>query len=151
MQLLLRITMATIAPPIWRLIRVPDRVTLHQLHRVLQINFCHLYYQLYAFQLESRRFEAPDPESEVEDATAIRLCNLDLSPGSQFTYIYDFGDGWEHNYCRGDRTSDAVGAWAGLVSSSSRWRTSRTAGRCWRTIGVHGSAGGAERSEPSQA
>jgi hypothetical protein len=97
MQLLLRITMAEIAPPIWRLIRVPEQFTLHQLHRVLQIVFSHLDYHLYAFQFESRHFEAPDPESEAEDATATRLCDLALSPGSQFTYVYDFGDGWEHN------------------------------------------------------
>jgi hypothetical protein len=96
MQLLLRITMAAIVPPIWRLIRVPDQFTLHQLHRVLQIVFSRLDYHLYAFELGSRQFEAPDPESEAEDSTAIRLCDLDLSPGSQFAYMYDFGDGWEH-------------------------------------------------------
>ena len=97
MQLLLRITMAEIAPPIWRLIRAPDQFTLHQLHRVLQIVFSHLDYHLYEFQLGARRFEAPDPESEAEDATAIRLCDLALSPGSRLTYVYDFGDRWEHN------------------------------------------------------
>jgi len=96
-QLLLRITMAEIVPPIWRLIRVPDQFTLHQLHRVLQIVFSRLDYHLYEFQFESRHFEAPDPESEAEDATATRLADLALSPGSQFTYVYDFGDGWEHH------------------------------------------------------
>lgn len=93
MQLLLRITMAAITPPIWRLIRVPDQFTLHQLHRILQIVFSHLDYHLYEFQVRSRRFEAPDPESEAEDATAIKLCDLDLSPGSEFVYLYDFGEG----------------------------------------------------------
>lgn len=97
MQLLLRITMAEITPLIWRLIRVPDHFSLHQLHRVLQIVFSRLDYHLYEFQVESRRFEAPDPESEAEDATAARLCALALSPGSQFIYVYDFGDGWEHD------------------------------------------------------
>ncbi|MBH0198241.1 MAG: plasmid pRiA4b ORF-3 family protein [Nitrospira sp.] len=97
MQLLLRITMAEITPSIWRLIRVPDRFTLHQLHRVLQIVFSHLDCHLYAFELELRHFEAPDPESEAEDATATRLCDLALSPGSQLTYVYDFGDGWKHD------------------------------------------------------
>ena len=68
MQLLLRITMAEITPPIWRLVRVPDRFTLHQLHRVLQVVFSRLDYHLYAFEIGSRRFEAPDEESEAEDA-----------------------------------------------------------------------------------
>ena len=97
MQLLLRITMAEITPPIWRLVRVPDRFTLHQLHRVLQVVFSRLDYHLYAFEIGSRRFEAPDEESEAEDATEITLSNLALSPRSQLTYIYDFGDGWEHH------------------------------------------------------
>ena len=96
-QLQLRIIMAEITPPIWRLVRVPDRFTLHQLHRVLQIVFSRLDYHLYAFRMGSRSFEAPDPESEAEDATAIVLNSLGLLPGSQFTYIYDFGDGWEHS------------------------------------------------------
>jgi len=89
--------MAGITPPIWRLVRVPDRFTLHQLHRVLQIVFSRLDYHLYAFSIGSRRFEAPDPESEAEDATSIALNSLALSPGSRFTYVYDFGDGWEHS------------------------------------------------------
>ncbi len=96
MQFLLRITMAEIAPSIWRLIRVPDQFTLHQLHRILQIIFSRLDYHLYAFELGSSQFDAPDPESEAEDATRIRLCDLALSTGSQFTYLYDFGDGWRH-------------------------------------------------------
>ncbi|MDH5642132.1 MAG: plasmid pRiA4b ORF-3 family protein [Nitrospira sp.] len=96
MQFLLRITMAEITPPIWRRIRVPEQFTLRQLHRVIQIVFSHLDYHLYEFELESRHFEAPDPESEAEDATATRLCDLAISPGSQFTYVYDFGDNWEH-------------------------------------------------------
>lgn len=81
----------------WSRIRVPDQFTLHQLHRVLQIIFSHLDYHLYAFQLGSRHFEIPDSESAAEGATATRLCDLVLSPGSQFTYLYDFGDGWEHH------------------------------------------------------
>jgi hypothetical protein len=89
--------MAEITPPIWRLIRVPDQFTLHQLHRILQIVFSRLDYHLYAFRVGSRRFEAPDPESEAEDATRIMLSELALGPGAAFSYLYDFGDGWEHH------------------------------------------------------
>lgn len=32
----------------------------------------------------------------MEDAMAVALSNLALSPGSRFTYLYDFGDDWEH-------------------------------------------------------
>ena len=97
MQILLRVTMREITPPIWRLLRVPDQFTLHQLHRILQIAFARLDYHLYAFEVGSRRFEAPGPESEGEDATAIPLSEFGLTRGSQFAYLYDFGDGWGHD------------------------------------------------------
>lgn len=89
--------MAEITPAIWRLVRVPDRFSLHQLHRVLQIVFSRLDYHLYAFDVGERRFEAPHPDSEAEDASAIALSDLALSKDSRFTYLYDFGDGWEHD------------------------------------------------------
>jgi len=89
--------MAEIAPAIWRLIRVPDHYTLHQLHRVLQIVFSRLDYHLYAFEVGENRFETPDPDSDGEDASAIVLSDLSLSKGSRFAYIYDFGDGWGHD------------------------------------------------------
>jgi hypothetical protein len=46
-----------------------------------------------------RRFEAPDtePAHESEDATVTPLRDLKLSAGSRFTYVYDFGDDWEHD------------------------------------------------------
>jgi hypothetical protein len=98
-QQLLRVTMRAIDPPIWRLVRVPDAFTLHQLHRVFQIVFSRLDYHLYAFEVGARRFEAPDPEAEheSEDATVTPLRDLTLSAGSRFTYVYDFGDNWEHD------------------------------------------------------
>lgn len=96
MQLLLRVEMREITPPIWRLLRVPDGFTLHQFHRVLQIAFSRLDYHLYAFEFGSRRLEAPHPDSEAEDATGVRLTELGLEPGARFGYLYDFGDGWEH-------------------------------------------------------
>jgi hypothetical protein len=91
--------MCDIAPPIWRRIRVPDSFTLHQLHRVLQIVFSRLDYHLYSFDVGGREFQAPDPEAEyeTEDATATRLRDLKLSAGSQFTYLYDFGDDCRHD------------------------------------------------------
>ena len=96
-QLLLRVTMVGIAPPIWRLLLVPERFTLHQLHRLLQIVFSRLDYHLYEFRIGGRRFEAPDPEATGEPSTKAKLAALEFKPGSRFIYLYDFGDGWEHD------------------------------------------------------
>lgn len=92
----LRVTLAEIEPAIWRLVRVPDEYTLHQLHRVFQLLFGWLDYHLYDFRIGERRFEAPDPEAEGEDSTRMRLRRLGLGAGDRFTYTYDFGDNWEH-------------------------------------------------------
>lgn len=92
----LRITVADIDPPIWRRVRVPDAYTLHQLHRVIQMLFGWLDDHLYSFRVGERRFEAPDEEAEDEDATAVRLRDLQLGEDARLTYTYDFGDNWVH-------------------------------------------------------
>jgi hypothetical protein len=92
----LRIMIAEIEPPIWRLVRVPDTYSLHQLHRIIQLLFGWLDYHLYLFRVGERRFEAPDEEADGEDSTAIRIGDLALSNGARFTYTYDFGDDWIH-------------------------------------------------------
>jgi hypothetical protein len=92
----LRITLADIEAPVWRYVRVPDAYTLDQLHRVIQLLFGWLDYHLYSFEVGERRFEAPLSDAEDEDATAIRLRDLQLSKGARFTYTYDFGDNWVH-------------------------------------------------------
>lgn len=83
----------------WRIVQVPEAFTLHQLHRVLQIVFSWLDYHLYEFQIGRRRFVAPHPEADdkAEDSTSVRLADIKLPPGTQFTYVYDFGDGWTHD------------------------------------------------------
>ena len=92
----LRITIAETEPPIWRLVRVPDAYTLHQLHRVIQLVFGWLDYHLYEFEVGGRRFEEPLEEAEQEDSTAVRLRDLALDTGARLTYTYDFGDNWVH-------------------------------------------------------
>ncbi len=79
MQLLLRITMAAITPPIWRLIRVPDRFTLYQLHRVLQSCLAILTTTSMSSSLTLVALRLRTQSPRPEDATAIRLCDLDLS------------------------------------------------------------------------
>ncbi|HEX2203988.1 MAG TPA: plasmid pRiA4b ORF-3 family protein [Longimicrobium sp.] len=92
----LRITLAEIEPPIWRRVLVPDAYTLGQLHRVIQLLFGWMDYHLYRFEAGERRFEAPHPEAEDEDSTAVHLRDLALRKRARLTYTYDFGDHWVH-------------------------------------------------------
>lgn len=94
----LRITIAGIEPPIWRMVRVPDAYTLHQMHRVIQLLFGWLdhEYHLYEFRIGERRFEEPDEEAQGEDSTTTLLRDLRLATEARFTYTYDFDASWVH-------------------------------------------------------
>jgi hypothetical protein len=105
----LRVTLRDIDPPIWRRLLIPDRLTLHQLHRVLQLVFGWQDYHLYAFELGDRRFEAPDPEAEGENAAATPVSALGLGAGAEFVYRYDYGDDWEHTILVEEVEPDAGG------------------------------------------
>jgi hypothetical protein len=91
-----RATIVDIEPPIWRLIRVPDDFLLHQLHRVLQLAFGWLDYHLHEFRVGSRRIEGPHEEAQSPTTLDVALRDLHLVKGSRLTYVYDFGDDWEH-------------------------------------------------------
>lgn len=91
-----RITLRHITPPIWRQIAVPGGFGLDQLHRSIQLSFGWLDYHLYQFEFGKRRFRPAHAETEGEEAEAIDLEDLDLERGSRLTYIYDWGDHWEH-------------------------------------------------------
>jgi hypothetical protein len=93
----LRVTVDEIEPPIWRRVRVSTHMTLHDLHRVLQLVLgwydCHLY----SFDIGDRAFEGPGPMRRGEDARKVKLGSLGLSSGDEFFYTYDFGDDWRHH------------------------------------------------------
>ena len=92
----LHISLTEIDPPIWREVAVRSSTTLHELHRIIQMAFSWQDYHLYDFRVGGRRFEAPDPETESEDASRVQLRSLSLEPGNSFDYVYDFGDDWRH-------------------------------------------------------
>lgn len=121
-DLILHVALRDIDPPIWRRLRVPDRLTLHQLHRVLQLAFGWLDYHVYEFTPEGPgtagggtrgprrtgaarvRYAVPDPEwddgdgaPETRDSREVTLRALALRRGARLTYTYDFGDDWAHD------------------------------------------------------
>ena len=93
----LRITIRGIEPPIWREVSVPDSYSLLQLHRCIQLVFDWVDYHLFEFRVGSRHFGRPEYEMGGEDAAAAYLSDLGLATGSKLLYVYDMGDGWEHD------------------------------------------------------
>jgi hypothetical protein len=97
----LEITLAESKPPIWRRLRVLGDTSLDSLHMIIQHAMGWTNSHLYQFEVADRRYSEPDPEDDYseeppEDARRKRLRDLGLRQGSEFSYIYDFGDWWEH-------------------------------------------------------
>ncbi|MBF6560332.1 MAG: plasmid pRiA4b ORF-3 family protein [Candidatus Binataceae bacterium] len=93
-----RLVLEGVEPAVWRRIQVPIDFTLARLHRVVQAVMGWQDYHLHQFTICGRAYGVPDPEDEhnVIEEGAVRLCDLQLSPGDRLEYLYDFGDDWQH-------------------------------------------------------
>jgi hypothetical protein len=96
----LRIDLAGITPRIWRRVEVPLDLTLKHLHDVIQAAMgwqdCHLY----AFHVGDATYGEPTTSAfDGHRTLSTRVAKLRalLDRGvDRFTYVYDFGDDWEH-------------------------------------------------------
>lgn len=85
-------------PVIWRRILVPGEVTLRQMHMILQICFAwtgecnHQFYVGKVFYNVGPAARKKDQYNEAD----YNLQSLEEAMRWCFTYIYDAGDGWEH-------------------------------------------------------
>ena len=73
--------------------------TVAQLHEVLQIAFGWDDEHLNRFEIRGREYAVyRDGGGTIGiDATAVRLCDLNLRTLERFVYEYDFGDSWIHD------------------------------------------------------
>lgn len=96
----LRVILPGIAPPIWRRVQVSGAYSLAQLHRVLQVVMGRENYHLYMFRIGRKKFGPPDPDGVDDlgmvDANGKRVSAVAPGVGTTFTYVYDYGDDWEH-------------------------------------------------------
>jgi hypothetical protein len=93
----LKVTVADTEPHIWRRVLVPGGYTLDRLSRIIQLSLGWQGYHLHSFEIDGEQYGEPDPLGELElaDELDVRLDAV-ASEGSRFTYVYDFGDWWEH-------------------------------------------------------
>jgi len=90
-------------PPVWRKVLVPKNFTFHDFHRVIQAAFGWQDYHLYQFSSQGwdsypviaipsdDDWEKPDMNSEKT-----KLSKIFTEEKQTYSYIYDFGDNWEH-------------------------------------------------------
>lgn len=93
----LRVSLQDSKPRIYRRIAVPHEITLHDLHLVIQAAMGWENNHAYLFKIDQTTYMAPkDPD--VENCRDSRRAKLSSLPEeiSFFDYLYDLGDGWEH-------------------------------------------------------
>ena len=95
----LKVTLRGSKPPIWRRLQVPGQTTLAELHLMIQAAMGWYNCHLHSFTIDDINYTMPDPDwedLESEDETRVRLDRVVRRAGARFSYLYDFGDGWEH-------------------------------------------------------
>jgi len=96
----LRIELVGTTPLVWRRITLDGRSSFANLHHVIQAAMGWHDAHLHQFRINNRYIGVPDPENDApewhtEDERKV-LLNRVLTDDAVFTYLYDFGDGWEH-------------------------------------------------------
>jgi hypothetical protein len=94
----LKVTLRGSKPPIWRRLLVPGSCTLAELHGILQVSMGWYDSHLHLFTIGETDYSTPFPEDwpPVKDERRYRLKQVAPSEKMKFLYVYDFGDGWEH-------------------------------------------------------
>ncbi len=101
-QYSLHVQLVGIEPAIWRNMLVPGAISLHTLHKMLQVVMGWENSHLYAFTLTAygkpTTYGLPNPEGEMhfKDSRRTKLDATVWASNLPLTYAYDFGDGWMH-------------------------------------------------------
>jgi hypothetical protein len=95
----LKITLRDSKPPIWRRVQVPSDITLGKLHKIIQLAMgwydCHMH----EFEIQGQSYGQPMPELDDLDIISertVRLNQVVTGEKFKFDYMYDMGDGWDH-------------------------------------------------------
>lgn len=96
----IRIELVGSSPVIWREVEVPVSVTLADLHEIVQGAMGWLDGHLWEFTVAGRRYGLPMDEDWGTEpravAASVALRDVLRPRRTTLTYLYDFGDDWEH-------------------------------------------------------
>jgi hypothetical protein len=98
---ILHISIAFSDPLIWRRLQVPGTITLAQLHDIIQLSLGWSDSHTHQFLVGKISYEPTmrtnvPKESKRFDEYKYKLHTLEEGMRFMFTYIYDAGEGWEH-------------------------------------------------------
>ena len=94
----LKVSLMGSTPLVWRRAQVVADTRLSKLHKILQVVMGWDNSHLYEFIIDKVSYGEPHPDYGVKmkDASKTTVVQVASAPGTNFTYIYDFGDGWRH-------------------------------------------------------
>jgi Plasmid pRiA4b ORF-3-like protein len=95
----LKITLDDVEPAVVRRIEVPLHIRLDRLHAVLQAAVGWTDSHLWEFRAADVGWGIPDPgwgDGPLDASKATLAAVLADTGANRLTYLYDFGDGWEH-------------------------------------------------------
>jgi hypothetical protein len=97
----LHISLNGIEPVIWRRIQVLGRVSLYKLNRIIQESMGWKNSHLNFFKINDIEYEVKydnlDEIPQALDEKEFKLCQVVQAENIRFTFLYDFGDEWEHS------------------------------------------------------
>src|SRR5262245_8991414 len=95
----LKITLDDVEPAVVRRVEVPFRIRLDRLHAVLQAALGWTNSHLWEFRAGDVGWGIRDPgwgDGPLDASKATLAAVLEDTGAKKLTYLYDFGDGWEH-------------------------------------------------------
>jgi hypothetical protein len=92
----LRIDLKGAKPPIWRRVEIPGDLTLAALHDVIQTVFEWEGYHLHVFETAYGDYGDGDVDLGHGLDGEVTIEQVLTGPGAKLTYVYDYGDYWEH-------------------------------------------------------
>ena len=92
-----KVTLNHIKPPIWRRLRVPVSWHLGLLSEAILRGMGWDGGHLHAFEIGDRQYGDPATIDDAENERKITIKKLIADGVSRFTYVYDFGDSWDHS------------------------------------------------------
>lgn len=100
-EIVIKITLRGIRPPVWRRVRASSDMTLRTLHQVIQAAMGWEDAHLHEFEVVGHRYGEPSGDvwpgmQRTFSENSIRLGMLVDQGVKRFRYAYDFGDAWEH-------------------------------------------------------
>ncbi|MFZ2385490.1 MAG: plasmid pRiA4b ORF-3 family protein [Candidatus Omnitrophota bacterium] len=95
-----KISLNYVSPSVWRLFQVKSDITLHRLATTILLVMGWDGGHLHQFRIGDTEYGIPhedyEEDNQPEDERRVRLSDIPQDVLGDFTFEYDFGDGWEH-------------------------------------------------------